>query len=566
MTKFKDWTVKKMIRWGFLAIIISLTVVVISALIGMNVMGDANLEFQDRILPNTTYSWGMRRNILSLQRNLLLAMISTDEQEISDKLDAAQQDAQRVHEEYEKFSVNATRANPEKVAQLGKDLKRLTGIREEITELLRANTVEANQKAYQIYVTEYGSAIDESATLMIELGEEQERISADFARRANFVFRSSTATLFALFIFSIVLSIIIVKKVTKAILQPLQQMGTAVQALAKGDFDYEITYQSKNEFGVACELMQKSFAELKRIIAETTTAFGSMADGNFSISTSRTFSGEMSKIEDAAEKMLDRMNETFILIKQSANQISSGSEQVSAGAQALAQGATEQASSVQELSATLTEISNQVTSNSQNAQKASDLSTQMGELMQDAMVDMRGMLESIKNISATSENIGKVIKVIDDIAFQTNILALNAAVEAARAGMSGKGFAVVADEVRNLAAKSADAVKDTAILIEETMQAVQGGEKLVSKAFTGFEKVAEQSTEVVSTVNEIADESVKQANAISQITVGIDQISAVVQTNSATSEESAAASEELSSQAMLLRQTMEEFQLRSDDY
>lgn len=248
-------------------------------------------------------------------------------------------------------------------------------------------------------------------------------------------------------------------------------------------------------------------------------------------------------------------------IQESAGQINASAGQVSTGAQALAQGTTEQASSVEELSARITEVSDQVKMNSENAETANVLATASGEVAQSTLENMNEMISAMHEISTTAENIKKVIKVIDDIAFQTNILSLNAAVEAARAGSAEKGFAVVADEVRNLAGKSSEAVKSTTSLIESALNAVYHGEEIAGRTHTAFEGLAEQVQKVVSTIGEISDASRAQADAIQEITSGVDQISAVIQTNSATSQESAAASEELSGQASMLNNLVKRFHL-----
>ena len=218
---------------------------------------------------------------------------------------------------------------------------------------------------------------------------------------------------------------------------------------------------------------------------------------------------------------------------------------MASGSQALAQGATEQASSVEELSDRISQISGQISKTSEYAQHADELGKKSEIVVRKSQDEMKQMLQAIHDIAAASENIQKIIKVIDDIAFQTNILALNAAVEAARAGNAGKGFAVVADEVRNLAQKSADAIEDTTELIGNSLEHVQHGEKLASSTDEAFDQVADQVTQILEMVNKIAEASRGQAVSAAQITQSVEQISSVVQMNSATSEESAAASEEL---------------------
>ncbi|MNJ49161.1 Methyl-accepting chemotaxis protein IV [compost metagenome] len=260
--------------------------------------------------------------------------------------------------------------------------------------------------------------------------------------------------------------------------------------------------------------------------------------------------------------MTHNINEVMLNISASADQVASGSTQVSETGMVLSQGATEQASTIEELTASLEEISSQTTLNAENAETANKLAT---DARKDAVIgndQMKEMLNAMHEINDSSNNISKIIKVIDEIAFQTNILALNAAVEAARAGQHGKGFAVVAEEVRNLAARSANAAKETTDMIEGSMRKVEDGTKIANETANALNQIVEVVTEVTDLVSQIARASHEQAIGISQITEGVTQVSQVTQTNSATSEESAAASEELSSQAEMLKEQVQRFNLK----
>ena len=232
------------------------------------------------------------------------------------------------------------------------------------------------------------------------------------------------------------------------------------------------------------------------------------------------------------------------------------------GAQALSQGATEQASSVEELAATVNEINEKVQENAKFVKKSNDVSNEAGSLLMESMEKMQAMSEAMEEISSSSGEISRIIKTIEDIAFQTNILALNAAVEAARAGNAGKGFAVVADEVRSLAEKSAEASKTTSELIERSIHAVENGMKIATETSESLQNTATSAREAINLNGEIDKNSRAQAEAVGQVTLGIDQISSVIQTNSATAQQSAAASEELSGQADLLKKTVSAFQLK----
>ena len=259
----------------------------------------------------------------------------------------------------------------------------------------------------------------------------------------------------------------------------------------------------------------------------------------------------------------DKLNDTMLQISQSSSQVASGADQVSTGSQALAQGAAEQASSVQELAATISDISNRVNQNADNARQASAAAGEVSTKMDVSKEKMQQMIQAMRDISTCSNEIGKIMKIIEDIAFQTNILALNAAVEAARAGAAGKGFAVVADEVRNLANKSTEASENIAALIENSLQAIENGTQIADDTAQSLIHAVNDVNEMAGIIEQISEVSSDQADSIAQLTVGIDQISNVVQTNSATAEESAAASEEMSSQSQLMKALVGRFKLKN---
>lgn len=398
-----------------------------------------------------------------------------------------------------------------------------------------------------------GQAVDATLTKMVDtVRKEQED-------------QNTQTILFIIFVMVIVfiLLVIFIRVLIRSVDMPVQEVRNALMGFSEGNMDVPVDYESKNELGDMCEALRSSQDTLKEVISDQCYCLEEMAHNNFAVKSEipEKYVGEFSSVIDSMRGIRNSLNGAFHQIQDSATEVEAGAEQVSAGAQCLSQGATEQASSVEELSASLSEVSNQVFINSENAKKANALATDSGQVAKSTLSDMGNMIAAMHEISSTSEDIRKVIKVIDDIAFQTNILALNAAVEAARAGAAGKGFAVVADEVRNLAGKSAEAAKNTTALIESSIAAVERGEGIANKTNEAFEDLAVKVEEVVSTVNEISAASAEQADGIQQITIGVEQISAAIQTSSATSEESAATSEQLSRQAATLRELVAQFKL-----
>ncbi len=289
-----------------------------------------------------------------------------------------------------------------------------------------------------------------------------------------------------------------------------------------------------------------------------------IADGDLDVTIDIDTKDEVGILGQAFKRMVYSTSNVMSNISTAAEQVAAGSNQVSDSSIALSQGTTEQASSIEELTASLEEISSQTKLNAQNANQANVLAENAKSNAVQGNDQMKGMLKAMEEINESSSNISKIIKVIDEIAFQTNILALNAAVEAARAGQHGKGFAVVAEEVRNLAARSANAAKETTDMIEGSIKKVEGGTKIARDTAEALNEIVNGVEKVANLVNDIAVASNEQATGIAQINQGIMQVSQVVQTNSATSEESAAASEELSGQAELLKEMVGKFKLKQD--
>lgn len=363
----------------------------------------------------------------------------------------------------------------------------------------------------------------------------------------------------------IALTVLIVMMVRRIIGVPVRELTGVATRIAEGDLEQSIQYRSKDELGVLAGNFNQVTVRLReyvKYINDIAEKLSDIASGNLTFRLEEEYSGEFAKIKTSLEDISRELNATMGQIRVASRDVAIGAEQVSSGAMTLSQGSTEQAASVETLAEHIDSMSNSVREIAEGAQEASGISQEVKEGLLASNEKMRNMTVVIQKISDKSAQIHQIVKTIEDIAFQTNILALNAAVEAARAGAAGKGFAVVADEVRNLAGKSSAAAQETSALLSETVLSMDEGVHAAQDTAESMLKVVARADKMSGLISGIADATKLQAENASEITIGINQISSVVQNNVATSEASAAASEELSGQATVLKEMVARFQLK----
>jgi len=353
-----------------------------------------------------------------------------------------------------------------------------------------------------------------------------------------------------------------INKTLDAVIRPVNEATVVLQEMAKGNLSVNVTGNYLGDHAIIQEALNDTINSIKGYIDEITFVLGQVARGDLQGEITSEFRGDFVALKESINTIIASLNAVMRDINAAAEQVASGAHQVSGGNQEISQGAAAQASSIEELSASITQITEQIKQSAANTANATDLAVQAKQAADLGNDKMRVMLASMQEINESSSNISRIIKVIDDIAFQTNILALNAAVEAARAGVHGKGFAVVAEEVRNLAARSASAANETTTLIEGSIKKVEAGTGIANETAQALASIVEGAEKSLELLNRISAASGEQTSAITQINKGIEQVSQVVQANSATAQEGAAASEELTSQAELLKDMIGNFKLK----
>ena len=447
---------------------------------------------------------------------------------------------------------------PTVVQQLNSDMATVTEISNNLVTLLNDSK---NSQSLGIMNNDLMPVLNSIYRTMDEVSKNLDIVARNFVNDSIKENQYLLISLISMLVLGIIISALLAAAIIRSLVKPIKEITEAAEAISRGDLDYDVQHTSKDELGIAALTISNTIRTLKLYVGEIDRVLSEMAKGDLTSSVSIEFIGGFAPIKSSVEKILLSFNETLSMIDEAAEQVSDSADQVSGGAQALSQGTAEQASSVEELSATINEISEHIKQNAENSNNVSRITQESAQEVEKNSKKVEFMTEAMYDIRNSTNEISKIIKAIDDIAFQTNILALNAAVEAARAGAAGKGFAVVADEVRNLASKSAEAARSTADLIENSIKSVERGTKIADETKESINSMVSSIRESVKLVDEISEASKEQAESIMQITMGIEQISAVVQTNSATAEESAAASQELSEQSSVLKELVEKFEL-----
>lgn len=549
-------TMTKLLNFGSIALIILATILVFFSTQASGMVSEKN-EDRYQLLINANQFTNASKN---LTNNVRLYAITGE----NTYYNAYHKEINETHDrengiaDMRAIGISSTEdAMIEKMLSLSNDL---VPLEEQAFEDAKNGRMSKAQEA--VFGDDYVKVADQITQLQNDFLDELDRRVTQEIRELELAEQIMQAVVFISMASIVVLQAISLTVINNKLLKPLVVIKEEMEEIAKGNLSSAITLEpDTSEIGMVVNSIIQTKHNLNSYIQDIDHKLSAMARGDMRISVDLDYIGDFSSIKSSIEQISNSLGDTLSQIRQASEQVLEGASQVSAGAQSLAQGATEQASTLEALSDSFKNVTGEIVHNAENTKQTEEMVLEASDAMLRSNDKMMELMEAMEEINRHAGEINKIIKSIEDIAFQTNILSLNAAVEAARAGEAGKGFAVVADEVRNLAAKSAQEAANTAQMIEGTVKAVEKGMGLAKESADDIQKIVESTRQMNVLVKALTEGSQRQADAVGVIEQGLEQVTAVIQTNSATSEESAATSEELSSQANMMRDMIAEFQV-----
>lgn len=532
----------------------------IAALFMLNRIGDNLSSFYRNNYTVTINVWLAKREMQAARGDILNAILESDVEESAEYIDKAKESLRNMRATFPVIR-NSFKGDIAMVDRVDKRLQEAIVYRDKVFALVETGKTD---EAYEVMKSSYIPVLNQMADLLQQIADVAAHNAQDMVKEGEYAQASAITVIMIIMTFSIVSAALLGIYISNSIRKPVKEIEDAAQQLANGQLDGVcVSYTSRDELGKMSDSMRDLISYQKTIIEDISDILGDMSEGNFKVQSNvnEYYMGHYDRILVSMWGLRDKLSDTLWRISQSARQVANGSEQVSSGAQILAIGAEEQADSIEKLAIAVNEISEQVRVTKENADKARNQTDRAGAQVSESNQQMQEMISAMNIISERSDEIYKIVKTIQDIAFETNLLALNASVEAARVGELGTGFAVIAREIRSLADKTAMASKNTTALIKESVAAVKNGEKVAHTAADSLLQVIECTKQVIFMVDRIASATENQHKSISNITAEVRQVSDVVQNNASISEELAAASEELSTQTQMLDHMIGQFQL-----
>lgn len=561
----RNLTISKKLIIGFGIIILMMIISTALSAYSINNIDKQVQMYSKYTVPNSEYLADIRLGMEGVKQEILLAIEEKDTKSISEALESAETHGAEVTKYLDLYADN--QRNHDRDADIEKIKKVISSAvetREEISELVKNPSDENSDKALKLYLEQYQPTLTQVTDILDDFSQTAKDRAKEQSVTADSVTRTSWILLISSLVIILLLAVISITIIRKSILRPVQKIMNAYDEIEKGNMQVQIAYESQDEMGTMAKSIQRTNTFLFSYISDITEKLEQISQGNLLINVDLDYIGDFSAIKQALQSTVSSLNYTMLAINTAAEQVSAGASQIASGAQSLATGSTEQAASVEQLTVSISEIAEEATKNSIHVKEAAQYIEQVGEDVRDGNKYMKQLTEAMSNIGSASNEITNITKLIEDIAFQTNILSLNAAIEAARAGDAGKGFAVVADEVRNLAAKSAEAAKKTEELILASVATVSEGSQITGQTAQTLQNIEEKTQMIHEDMQKVNQASLEQTAAIEQIKQGITLVSSIVQENAAAAEENSATSEEMYAQAATLHERIGNFKLNMD--
>ncbi|MFA9376562.1 MAG: methyl-accepting chemotaxis protein [Lachnotalea sp.] len=557
MKNFLEMKISKRLNVVFALLVALIIVSSIFALISFQIIGSNMTTFYNVQYQTTKNQMEIRKDVQTINKRILWAVICNDSK-------VAQEQKADFDERFVKISeyiavINKNLNNKESGDSLAVSLENFKNDTYSLIDMVASGDTKG---AVSYYETTYNDVSEVFADALDASGVESDKAALQKYQGSIIVQIIATVLLAIFSIISLITAIVMGKRLSKSIVEPLSEIERATKEISEGNLHIEITYTSQDEIGQVAHSLRSSIQKIAAYIEDIDYVMESMASGNFNIDFTNEFIGDFKNIETSLGHFTSKMSESLEEIGNVSNNVSNGSVQIADAAQTLAEGATDQAGIVEELSATVSSITQRIADNAKNALEISKEVKGVSSSISRENEKMQDVVQAMEIISETSKEISKIISTINNIASQTNLLALNASIEAARAGEAGKGFAVVADQVSLLASQSANAAKTSTQFIEASLKAVEDGKIIADTAAKELNIVADNATAITKKVDSIAIASDEQSESVKQIDIGIEQIAQVVEMNAATAQESSASSEELTSEAQSLKELIHQFRLK----
>lgn len=554
----KNIKIGKRLIVAFLTVILLFIVSIVLSILNVKDVSKSLDNFYNQPFSVVNITWNMKYLLASTEENMCKAA-STENKELTLKY------VEKVKSNLIELDKNLSlledtfKSNQNLINDFKSAISQSTGYKEQI---IKYSSVNNNTEAFRILEENYSPFVEKATITLDAMVTFAQNLAVDYANDGKKVETRSILTLVILGVIVLIVIILLCLYITKSLTKPISEIEAAALQMSKGNLKSSISYISNDELGQLADSIRLTMKNLSIYVLNMDNTLNKLSNKDMTATVDIEYLGDFSPMKISMMKISSSFNDIIYKIREAATQVSAGSEHISDASQALATGATEQSSAVQQLVATVNEVTEHVNINAQNAQNVNILSSNSVIEIEKGNQYMQNLLQAMDKINTQSQRISEIIKVIDSISTQTNLLSLNASIEAARAGEHGTGFAVVANEIGKLANECGKAVKDTTKLIIDSIEAVEEGSKLANETAEVLKTVVSSSSETSELVNKISTACNQQAISLNEILEGIQQISVVVESNSATAEETSASSEQLFSQAETLAAMLADFKLK----